>query len=72
MAYSPKGIWYETETGNRYFVPFKSRPVGISIGQSHDFGSGLERITAMEEVDNPVKVHCSVLAENAIKAAVDD
>lgn len=40
-------------------------------GKSVDFAEGLKNQTIVEELSlPPVKVHCSVLAEDAIKAAV--
>ncbi|MBK6687050.1 MAG: Fe-S cluster assembly scaffold IscU [Deltaproteobacteria bacterium] len=42
-------------------------------GQSVDFAEGLKNQQIVEELSlPPVKVHCSVLAEDAIKAAVAD
>jgi len=42
-------------------------------GKTVDFAEGLKNQTIVEELSlPPVKVHCSVLAEDAIKAAVAD
>jgi Fe-S cluster assembly scaffold IscU len=42
-------------------------------GKSVDFAEGIKNETIVEELSlPPVKVHCSVLAEDAIKAAVAD
>jgi nitrogen fixation NifU-like protein len=42
-------------------------------GKTVDFAEGIKNETIVEELSlPPVKVHCSVLAEDAIKAAVAD
>ena len=42
-------------------------------GKSIDFAEGIKNTMIAEELAlPPVKIHCSILAEDAIKAAVDD
>ncbi|MGB0839805.1 MAG: iron-sulfur cluster assembly scaffold protein, partial [Chitinophagales bacterium] len=42
-------------------------------GKSVDEAIGIDNMTIVEELDlPPVKIHCSVLAEDAIKAAIND
>ncbi len=42
-------------------------------GKSIDEAIGMDNMTIVEELNlPPVKIHCSVLAEDAIKAAVND
>lgn len=74
----------DDETGQIRDAKFKTFGCGSAIassslvtewvkGQSVEFAEGLKNQQIVEELSlPPVKVHCSVLAEDAIKAAVAD
>ena len=47
--------------------------IGATLGKTLDEAAALKNSQIAEELAlPPVKIHCSILAEDAIKAAVDD
>ena len=80
----PIPIFYDPETNEIMYAKFKTFGCGSAIassslatewvkGKSIEEAMSIQNTEIVEELSlPPVKIHCSVLAEDAIKAAISD